>query len=78
MNTINNTMIIQSKRKLLNTVNEILQSGMPISILDLMIDNISAEVKMTLQNQLQQEERQLAEQERVQSEQVEYIPEKTE
>ena len=77
MNTINNTSIVEAKTKLTKTINEILQSGMPIAVLDLMIDIVSNEVKVVLQNHLKQEAQQLADQEQVKSEQVEWIPEET-
>ena len=72
MNTINNTAIVEAKSKLVKTVNEILQSGVPIAIVDLMMDIIGSEVKTTLQNQIQQEAKQSAELERIKSEQVEW------
>jgi hypothetical protein len=77
MNTINNTSIVEAKTKLTKTINEILQSGMPIAVLDLMIDIVSSEVKVILQNHLKQEAQQLADQEQVESEQIEWIPEET-
>ena len=56
-----NTTIIEAKKKMLKTVNEILQSGVPISIIDMILDSISIEVKTALQLQLKQEEKDLTE-----------------
>lgn len=47
--------IIEAKRKMLNTVNEILHSGVPISVVDMMLDVISNEVKSALKFQLNNE-----------------------
>lgn len=75
MKTINNTIIVDAKKKLTNNINEILQSGLPIAVVDLILDGIVSEVKTVLQNHLQQEAKQMAEQRQIESEQVEWSPE---
>lgn len=75
MNKGINTIINESKDKLVNAVNEVLQAGVPISVVYLIIDGILREVQTSLQNHLQQEAKQMAEQEKIKSQQVEWTPE---
>lgn len=56
-----NTIIVEAKKAMLNTVNEILHSGVPISVVDMMLDVISNEVKTALKLQLDNEAQSLTE-----------------
>ena len=74
-----NTLIKETKGNITKAVNDGLSAGLPISVIDLMVDNIMFEVKNTLNNALQQEEVKYQEQLKIQQEQVEWVdnPEET-
>ena len=80
MNKGINTLIKETKGNITKAVNDGLAAGLPISVIDLMVDNIMFEIKNTLNNALQQEEVKYKEQLKVQEEQVEWVdnPEETE
>ena len=51
-----NTTIMDAKHKLVEVINEALQSGIPVATVDIMLDVVCAEVKTVLQAQLKAEE----------------------
>lgn len=55
MNKINNTTIANARQRMFDLVNEMLMEGMPIAIIDIVIDLVSSQVKTTLQNHIEQE-----------------------
>lgn len=57
-----NTTISEAKSKLVNTINEIIRSGVPITVVEMMIDLVSYEVKNNVQSTLAQEEKLISEQ----------------
>jgi hypothetical protein len=61
MNKINNTAISSARQKAFDLVNEMLSEGMPIVIVDMILDLVSSQVKATLHNQIEQEKLAMAE-----------------
>ena len=68
-----NTLILESKGKLFNTVQEIAKE-VPISIVALMLENILQEVNTLTQQQVKQEKEKYEQVQQAKSEQVEYVP----
>lgn len=58
-----NTIVEETKVELLNFVNSKLQKGLPISVISLIIDNMSTQIKKEINNVLEQE-RQMEQQEK--------------
>ena len=50
-----NTTITDAKSQLVEVINNALQSGIPIAVVDMMLDMVSAEVKTVLQSHLKAE-----------------------
>ena len=50
-----NTIIKETKNNITKAINDGLNTGLPIAVIDLMVDNIMFEIKNTLNNALQQE-----------------------
>ena len=68
-----NTLILESKGKLFNTVQEIAKE-VPISIVALMLENILQEVNTLTQQQVKQEKEKYEQVQQAKSELVEYVP----
>lgn len=49
------TVIVNTKQKLITTVNEILKEGVPMSVLDIMWELVGNEIKAKLEKQLEYE-----------------------
>ncbi len=75
MKKINNTAIVKARQDMFELVNTMLADGMPIAIIDMVLDFVSSQVKVTLQRHIEQEKSEaLAEQEILNS-QVEWTEE---
>lgn len=75
MKKINNTAIVKARQDMFDLVNTMLSDGMPIAIVDMVLDFVSSQVKVTLQKHIEQEKAEaLAEQEILNS-QVEWTEE---
>lgn len=51
-----NTVIKETKNNIAKAINEGLNTGLPIAVIDLMVDNIMFEIKNNLNTALQQEQ----------------------
>lgn len=75
MKKINNTAIVKARQDMFDLVNTMLSDGMPIAVVDMVLDFVSSQVKVTLQKHIEQEKsEELAEQEILNS-QVEWTEE---
>lgn len=68
-----NTLIRETKDNIAKAINGGLTIGLPIAVIDLMVDNIMLEIKTSLNNALQQEQVKYNEYLQAQSEQVEWV-----
>lgn len=50
-----NTFVEETKVELINLINSKLQMGLPISVVSLIIDNVSVQIKKEMNNILEQE-----------------------
>lgn len=73
MNKGINTLIKETKDNITKVINDGLKTGLPIAVIDLMVDNIMFEVKNTLDNALKQESEKYNEQLKIQEEQIEWV-----
>lgn len=69
-----NTIVLESKGKLVQTVNEITKD-VPISVVALMLENVLQEVNSITQQQVKQEKDKYEQEQKENIEQVEYVPE---
>lgn len=74
MNKGVNTIIVEAKAKLVESVNEILKEGVPIAMVDIMLDLITMEIKNSVKYQVEQEQKEQSKDEQ-HPEQVEWKPE---
>lgn len=70
-----NTLIKETKDNITKAINGGLVIGLPIAVIDLMVDNIMFEIKNSLNNALQQEQIKHNEYLQAESEQVEWVDE---
>lgn len=73
MNKGINTLIKETKDNIAKAINDGLKTGLPIAVIDLMVDNIMFEVKNMLDNNLKKESEQYNEQLKAQEEQIEWV-----
>lgn len=73
-----NTLIKETKDNITKAINGGLTIGLPIAVIDLMIDNIMLEIKNSLNKTLQQEQVKYNEYLQTVSEQVEWVDEENE
>lgn len=67
-----NTIIDETRREIVKSVNDGINKGLPIAIIDLMLDSIVMEVKNGLNNALINERQKYEEESKVESDQIVY------
>ena len=77
MKKINNTAIIEARQEVFDVVNKMLGEGMPIVIVDMILDLVLSQVKTTLQKQVEQEKAEAAAMQETLASQVEWTSEET-
>ena len=75
MKRINNTAIIEARQEVFNVVNKMLGDGMPIAIVDMVLDFVSSQVKVTLQKHIEQEKAEAVAEQEILNSQVEWTEE---
>ena len=73
-----NTIIVETKNNILESVNNGLKQGLPIAILQLTLSEIMAQVNATLNDTLKSEHDDYQKQVQIENEQVEYVQENNE
>ena len=74
MNVGMNTLIEQTKKEMADLINDKLTKGMPIGVIGLMLDSLMYEVRDNINASVAQEQEKAKEQDKTESEQVEYVP----
>lgn len=74
MNVGINTLIEQTKKEMADLINDKLTKGMPIGAIGLMLDSLMYEVRDNINASVAQEQEKVKEQDKAESEQVEYVP----
>ena len=77
MKKINNTAIIEAKQEVFDVVNKMLGNGMPIAVVDMILDLVSSQARITLQKQVDQEKAEAAAMQETLASQVEWTSEET-
>lgn len=73
-----NTLIEQTRKEVTDLLNEKLAQGCPISVVNLILENIMFELRDGIKNALAKEQEKMQEQQAAQQEQVPYEPNKVE
>ena len=68
-----NTIILEGKKEILNAVNGCLEKGVPISVVQLIMENLMFEINNSLNDTIAKEDVKYQEQLKVEDEQIEYI-----
>lgn len=69
-----NTIIVETKENIINSINTGLSQGLPVAVIDLIVDNAVAQIKTTLNEQLKNETETYENAKQLENEQVEYNP----
>ena len=77
MKKINNTAIIEARQEVFDIVNKMLGNGMPIAVVDMILDLVSSQVKTTLQQQVEREKAEMVAMQETLASQVEWTSEET-
>ena len=75
MKKINNTAIVKARQDMFDLVNTMLSDGMPIAIVDMVLDFVSSQVKVTLQKHIEQEKAEAVAEQEILNSQVEWTEE---
>ena len=70
-----NTIVIEAKDSLVNTVNECIQMGVPAAMVVIMLENVLHDLNANVKKVLELEDEEYQKQLVVENEQVEYVPE---
>ena len=70
-----NTIVIEAKDSLVNTVNECIQMGVPAAMVVIMLENVLHDLNTNVKKVLELEDEEYQKQLVVENEQVEYVPE---
>ena len=70
-----NTIVIEAKDSLVNTVNDCIQMGIPVSMVSIMLENILHDLNSNINKVLEMEQQEYEKQVEVENRQVEYVPE---
>lgn len=69
-----NTIIKETRDGIVTSVNQGIQRGLPMSIIELMLDSIMMEVRSATNDALAKEKASYEEELKIEAEQVEYVP----
>lgn len=72
-----NTLVVEAKDKIINTVNDCIKTGVPAAMVVIMLESVTSDLNANVKLVLQKEKEEYDEQIRAESEQVEYQPEET-
>jgi hypothetical protein len=50
-----NTQILEAREEIVNAINDTLKKGIPLSVVSMIIDNVRADINMTMQGTLRKE-----------------------
>lgn len=68
-----NTLIIETKKEIIGVVNQAISKGLPYAVVDLMIENITLEIKELLSKSLTAEQQKANEEQALKDAQVPYV-----
>lgn len=68
-----NTIILDAKQSITNTINEVLKQGVPVIVVNMIVESLLRDLDGALTNTIKQEQDKYEKQQEVQSEQVPYV-----
>lgn len=70
-----NTIVVEAKDNLVNTVNQCIQMGLPAAMVSIMLENVLNDLNTNVKKVLEMEQEEYEKQVEVENQQVEYVPE---
>lgn len=70
-----NTIVVEAKDNLVNTVNQCIQMGLPAAMVSIMLENVLNDLNTNVKKVLEMEQEEYDKQVEVENQQVEYVPE---
>lgn len=68
-----NTIIVETKKELVNAINSAIGKGLPIAVVELMLDSVTSEVKGLVEKALANEKQKAEEEENTKNAQIPYV-----
>lgn len=72
-----NTIVIEGRNNLVNTINNCIETGIPASMVSIMLENILNDLNTNVQNVIEQEQKDYENQIEIENQQATYVPEET-
>lgn len=72
-----NTIVIEGRNNLVNTVNNCIETGIPASMVSIMLENILNDLNTNVQKVIEQEQKDYENQIEIENQQATYVPEET-
>lgn len=72
-----NTIVIEGRNNLVNAVNNCIETGIPASMVSIMLENILNDLNTNVQKVIEQEQKDYENQIEIENQQATYVPEET-
>lgn len=72
-----NTIVIEGRSNLVNAVNNCIETGIPASMVSIMLENILNDLNTNVQKVIEQEQKDYENQIEIENQQATYVPEET-
>lgn len=72
-----NTIVIEGRSNLVNAVNNCIETGIPVSMVSIMLENILNDLNTNVQKVIEQEQKDYENQIEIENQQATYVPEET-
>ena len=72
-----NTIVIEGRNNLVNAVNNCIETGIPASMVSIMLENILNDLSINVQKVIEQEQKDYENQIEIENQQATYVPEET-
>lgn len=72
-----NTIVIEGRNNLVNAVNNCIETGIPASMVSIMLENILNDLSTNVQKVIEQEQKDYENQIEIENQQATYVPEET-
>lgn len=72
-----NTIVIEGRSTLINAVNNCIETGIPASMVSIMLENILNDLSTNVQKVIEQEQKDYENQIEIENQQATYVPEET-
>ena len=72
-----NTIVIEGRDNLVNAINNCIETGIPVSMVSIMLENILNDLNTIVQKVIEQEQKDYENQIEIENQQATYVPEET-